>query len=403
MSAYAIDDLLFQDALLDAVERAIAEIVEASRELFPVLVVGAPLRRDGRLFNCAVVIHRGDDARRRAEDLSAELSRVLRARGISPPAPASATPRSQVAGHEVAVRRRSAVPLDGLGAVHLPRRDLRGLLGAAAAIDAQRRWPAPRCCSTCRPATSPSARPRRGACCAPSSPRAASRPMPIRPRAPANRPPISPGTATPAIFENGEQLAETERFPRDSTMVGRRRRPRPLRQERMRVNTFGDCVREEPRPRPQQFRIVDLHARRARRRSSPLLRDGRALSVRAGRSGAAARELLRGLQHPGPGPGQTAAGDRDREGRHRRLRRPRFDAGADRVGARDGPARPAAHQRARLHAAGLRHLRRHQGQRLGADARARRQRRRRSTSARPRSRCWPISAIRSRAASRSTT
>ena len=59
ISAYAIDDLLFQDALLDRVEAAIADITAASRDLFPVLVVGAPLRRRGQLFNCAVVIYRG--------------------------------------------------------------------------------------------------------------------------------------------------------------------------------------------------------------------------------------------------------------------------------------------------------------------------------------------------------
>ena len=49
ISAYAIDDLLFQDALLDRVEAAIADITAASRDLFPVLVVGAPLRRRGQL------------------------------------------------------------------------------------------------------------------------------------------------------------------------------------------------------------------------------------------------------------------------------------------------------------------------------------------------------------------
>jgi NAD+ synthase (glutamine-hydrolysing) len=49
---------LLQDALLDGVEAAVAEIVAASRDLYPVLVVGAPLRREGRLFNTAVVIHR---------------------------------------------------------------------------------------------------------------------------------------------------------------------------------------------------------------------------------------------------------------------------------------------------------------------------------------------------------
>jgi NAD+ synthase (glutamine-hydrolysing) len=59
LSAYAIDDLLFQDALLDAVLGQIARLIELSREKAPVIVVGAPLRWQGRLYNCAVVIHRG--------------------------------------------------------------------------------------------------------------------------------------------------------------------------------------------------------------------------------------------------------------------------------------------------------------------------------------------------------
>ncbi len=60
LSGYAIDDLLLQDALLEGVLAAIATIAEASRELTPVIVVGAPLRHDHRLFNCAVVIHGGE-------------------------------------------------------------------------------------------------------------------------------------------------------------------------------------------------------------------------------------------------------------------------------------------------------------------------------------------------------
>lgn len=59
LSGYAIDDLLLQDVLLDGVEDAIARIVEASLELTPVIVVGAPLVKDLRVYNCAVVIHRG--------------------------------------------------------------------------------------------------------------------------------------------------------------------------------------------------------------------------------------------------------------------------------------------------------------------------------------------------------
>ena len=59
LSAYAIDDLLLQDALLDGVEAGIRQLVEASKELRAVFVVGAPVRRNGRLYNCGVAISRG--------------------------------------------------------------------------------------------------------------------------------------------------------------------------------------------------------------------------------------------------------------------------------------------------------------------------------------------------------
>jgi NAD+ synthase (glutamine-hydrolysing) len=59
LSGYAIEDLLLQDALLDAVERGLAAVVEASTGFMSVLVVGAPLRQGSRIYNCAVVVHRG--------------------------------------------------------------------------------------------------------------------------------------------------------------------------------------------------------------------------------------------------------------------------------------------------------------------------------------------------------
>jgi NAD+ synthase (glutamine-hydrolysing) len=59
ISAYAIDDLHLQDALLDAVEAAVQRLVEASRDLRPACIVGAPVRHNNRLYNCAVVIARG--------------------------------------------------------------------------------------------------------------------------------------------------------------------------------------------------------------------------------------------------------------------------------------------------------------------------------------------------------
>ena len=59
LSGYSIEDILLQDTLLDAVEDAVLDIAEASTELMPVLVVGAPLRYANRIYNTAVVIHRG--------------------------------------------------------------------------------------------------------------------------------------------------------------------------------------------------------------------------------------------------------------------------------------------------------------------------------------------------------
>ncbi|HEX9834191.1 MAG TPA: NAD(+) synthase, partial [Mycobacterium sp.] len=59
LSGYSIEDILLQDTLLDAVEDALLDIVVASAELMPVLVVGAPLRYAHRIYNTAVVIHRG--------------------------------------------------------------------------------------------------------------------------------------------------------------------------------------------------------------------------------------------------------------------------------------------------------------------------------------------------------
>ncbi|MGY2904691.1 putative amidohydrolase [Bradyrhizobium sp. URHC0002] len=59
LSGYAMEDLLLQDALLDAVERGLAKVVEASTGIMSVLIVGAPLRQGFRTYNCAVAIHRG--------------------------------------------------------------------------------------------------------------------------------------------------------------------------------------------------------------------------------------------------------------------------------------------------------------------------------------------------------
>lgn len=60
ISSYAVDDLHLQDAFLDQVEAGIGRLAKETAELGTVLLVGAPVRRNGRLYNCAVVLARGE-------------------------------------------------------------------------------------------------------------------------------------------------------------------------------------------------------------------------------------------------------------------------------------------------------------------------------------------------------
>jgi len=59
ITGYALDDLHLQDAVLRATHAGLAELIAASAKLKPALVVGAALERNNRLYNCAVVIARG--------------------------------------------------------------------------------------------------------------------------------------------------------------------------------------------------------------------------------------------------------------------------------------------------------------------------------------------------------
>ena len=59
ISAYSNEDLFHQDALLNATRDALLRLSKASERLRSVLIVGAPLQFDAKLFNCAVVVYRG--------------------------------------------------------------------------------------------------------------------------------------------------------------------------------------------------------------------------------------------------------------------------------------------------------------------------------------------------------
>ena len=59
LSAYTCDDLFHQRALLDACEAALQQVIDASKALDIVMVVGMPVRAEHLLFNCAVVVAGG--------------------------------------------------------------------------------------------------------------------------------------------------------------------------------------------------------------------------------------------------------------------------------------------------------------------------------------------------------
>ncbi len=59
LTGYSIEDLLMQDTVLSAVEDALAWLVPQTEGLGCIVVVGAPLVSLNRIYNCAVVIHRG--------------------------------------------------------------------------------------------------------------------------------------------------------------------------------------------------------------------------------------------------------------------------------------------------------------------------------------------------------
>ena len=59
LTGYALDDLLLSDVLLSDVLAAIETLRAASADLLTALVVGAPLRLGDRLYNCALVIQGG--------------------------------------------------------------------------------------------------------------------------------------------------------------------------------------------------------------------------------------------------------------------------------------------------------------------------------------------------------
>ena len=240
LSSYAIDDLLFQDALLDSVERAIGAIRDKSRDLFPVLVVGAPVRHRGALYNAAVVIHRGSvlgvvpksylpnyrefyEKRHFASGLAVRGQRIELA-GEDVPFGTDLLFRS-----EGSARFTFHVEICEDVWAPLPPSTRAALAGAEVLINL-----------SASNITIGKADLRRLLCASQSSRTSAAYAYSA----------AGPGESTTdlawdghaAIFECGDRLAETERFSTGSTMVAADIDLGRIRQERMRGNTFRDCA-----------------------------------------------------------------------------------------------------------------------------------------------------------------
>jgi NAD+ synthase (glutamine-hydrolysing) len=328
LSAYAIDDLLFQDALLDAVIEQIGRLIELSRERMPVIVVGAPLRWQGRLYNCAVVIHRGrllgivpkiflPNYREFYERRHFTSGEGMRGESM--------TLAGQEAPFGIDLLFTATGPVDFTFHIEICE-DLwvpqpPSAAGAAAGAEILLNLSASNI-------TIGKAQMRRLLCASQSARCIAAYAYSAAGAGESTTDLAWDGQA--GIFEMGENLAETERFSAQPEIavadidLGR------IRQERMRTNTFGDNARlilESVPPFPPR-RVRFCRAAGKAGFAPP----GRAISVCAVRPGDAAGELLRGLQHPGSRTGAASVGDRTQKAGHRRLWRARLDPGADRRG-----------------------------------------------------------------------
>ena len=253
LSAYAIDDLLLQGALLDEVEAEIGRLVEISRKLSPIFVIGAPLRARGHLYNCAIVIYRGlllgavpkvflpnyREFYERRHFMSGEgvAGQTITVAGREAPFGAdllfAATGETAFTFHiEICEDLWVPQPPSNLGA----------LAGAEILLNL-----------SASNITIGKAQMRRLLCASQSARCLAAYAYSAAGAGESTTDLAWDGQA--GIFELGADLAETERFSPDPEMaiadvdVGR------IRQERMRMNTFGDCVRANAATRPA-FRTI---------------------------------------------------------------------------------------------------------------------------------------------------
>ena len=240
LSAYSNEDLFQQDALLDASLEALRQVVEASRALPVALAVGLPLQADGRLHNCGVVVHRGRVLGAVPKSYLPNYREFYEKRQFSPGAQALAT-SIRLFGQDVPFGSQllfAATNLDGFVLqleicedlwVPLPPSTLGALAGATVIANL-----------SASDITVGKADYRRLICASQSAKCVAAYLYSA----------AGPGESTTdlawdghaLVYENGERLAESQRFPQQPGLITADVDLDHLRQERMRLTSFGDSV-----------------------------------------------------------------------------------------------------------------------------------------------------------------
>jgi predicted amidohydrolase len=195
LSAYTCDDLFQQDALLEGVLDALNRLIDASRSLTPVLLVGAPLRIDGALYNCAIVIYHGRILGVVPKSYIPNYREFYEKRQFSA-ARDALRQTIMLAGATVPFGNDLIFVAGNVPGFCAACRDLRRCVGSCAAKflrrSGRRNYP----CQSVPPATSPSGKPTTGGCCAPLNPAHVSLPTSTQPPVQASRPLIWHGMDT---------------------------------------------------------------------------------------------------------------------------------------------------------------------------------------------------------------
>jgi NAD+ synthase (glutamine-hydrolysing) len=255
LSAYSNEDLFHQDALLDSSLDGLAKLLEASRELPLLLAAGLPLRAEGRLYNCAVLMQRGRLLGVVPKTYLPNYREFYEKRHFAS-AEHVLSPELQLLGQQVPFGNRllfRAGNLDGL-VLHLeicedlwvpvPPSTLAALAGATVLVNL-----------SASDITVGKADYRRLLCASQSAKCVAAYLYSA----------AGPGESTTdlawdghaLVYENGERLAESTRFPLGGGLVTADVDLDHLRQERTRLTSFADCARTHSSAL-SRFRVVDF-------------------------------------------------------------------------------------------------------------------------------------------------